>query len=222
MKGIYAYWDNKLSKYVYIGKDSRIDINKRHKDHFQPSLYDAQQINRVLQNNPNRYEYKIICEYPDLTDDELNYLEIKEIMKHKFLYDEKPKFNYTIGGDGNTGYRHTEETKQKMKENYNGYKTQIKKGQHLSIETEFKKGHKPWNTGKKRPELSKEKHPNWKNYARIVKKGFTSSGKQVYAIAYNGNKRLKLSVDKESLRKWFEENYPNIKLVYETKEEKQQ
>ena len=25
----------------------------------------------------------------------------------------------------------------------------------------FKKGHIPWNTGKKRPELTKEKHPNW-------------------------------------------------------------
>ena len=23
-----------------------------------------------------------------------------EILKHKFLYDEIPKFNYTIGGDG--------------------------------------------------------------------------------------------------------------------------
>ena len=31
---------------------------------------------------------------------------------------------------------------------------------------------------------------------------------------------MKTSVDKESLRKWFEENYPNIKLVDGTKEEK--
>lgn len=32
MKGIYAYWDNKLSQYVYIGKDSNIYKNQRHLD----------------------------------------------------------------------------------------------------------------------------------------------------------------------------------------------
>ena len=33
---------------------------------------------------------------------------------------------------------------------------------------EFKKGNKPWNTGKKIPELSKEKHPNWKNNLKFA------------------------------------------------------
>ena len=59
-------------------------------------------------------------------------------------------------------------------------RTYIKKGQRISPKTEFKKGHIPWNkgltrdshpsiekyaknlTGRKRPEFSSEKHPNWK------------------------------------------------------------
>lgn len=105
MKGIYKYTDLKTGVVVYIGKDSYIDENRRHIHHLRPSTYDHQQINRVLQNNPDRYEYGVICAFDDLSDDELNYLEIKEIMKHKFLYDKKPKFNFTIGGDGSTGYK---------------------------------------------------------------------------------------------------------------------
>lgn len=115
-KGTYCFIDKKNSIPVYIGKDSNIGKNRRYNQHYYPSNYNQQQINRVLINNPDRYEYRVICEYQNLTDDELNYLEIKEIMKHKFLYDEKPKFNYTIGGDGTSGYTHTKETRQKISE----------------------------------------------------------------------------------------------------------
>lgn len=50
----------------------------------------------------------------------------------------------------------------------------IKKGQHLSPKTQFKKGHipwsklhpelmpEPWNKGKRHPSVTGEKHPNWK------------------------------------------------------------
>ena len=106
-KGIYGYYDSKNNYIlVYAGKDSNIDAHgNRDYRHNLPSNYDEQVINRVLQNNPDRYEYSVICEYPDLTDDELNWLECMEIMKHKFLYGEIPKFNFTVGGDGITGYR---------------------------------------------------------------------------------------------------------------------
>ena len=225
MKGIYAYWDNKLSQYVYIGKDSHIYKNERHNVHLSPSMYDAQQINRILQNNPERYEYRILME-GDYSDKQLNKMEkflIKHFKTFKYDYPERHVFNFTEGGDGMSGFKHTEETKRKLSEVKKGKhyspETEFKKGEHRSPETEFKKGNKPWNTGKKRPELSKEKHPNWKNYARITKGGFNSSGKQVFRISYNGNKRIKTSVNKESLKKWFNENYPNVKLIDETKEE---
>ena len=95
MKGIYAYFDKETEKIVYIGKDSYIHKNERHKKHLQPSKYDEQTINRVLQNNPNRYIYKPIhiC-HSHLTNDDLNGLEIQ------YIEALNPKFNFSNGGDG--------------------------------------------------------------------------------------------------------------------------
>lgn len=55
--GIYGYWDTQKECVVYIGKDSNISVNRRHKDHHAPSRYDEQRINRILQNNEGRYTY---------------------------------------------------------------------------------------------------------------------------------------------------------------------
>ena len=64
MKGIYYYFDNKKSEIIYIGKDSNIDKNRRHKQHFQSSKYDNQHVNKILQNNPQRYDYNVFL-FPD-------------------------------------------------------------------------------------------------------------------------------------------------------------
>ena len=50
--GIYAYWDNVNGYYAYVGKDSNIDRNIRHKQHLQLCRYDVQPFNKVIQNNP--------------------------------------------------------------------------------------------------------------------------------------------------------------------------
>ena len=123
MKGIYQYIDLKTGNVVYVGKDSHIDKNKRHRAHLSPAYYDEQVINRVLQNNPERYEYEVIYA-GNFDDDLLNVLEINTIA------DEQPKFNFTAGGDGVSGYRHTEEAKNKMSE--------AKKRENLSEETKKK------------------------------------------------------------------------------------
>lgn len=61
MKGIYCYKDKENNgKIVYIGKDSNIDKNKRHKDHTAQWSYNNQQINKVIQNNPSRYKYNVL------------------------------------------------------------------------------------------------------------------------------------------------------------------
>ena len=111
-KGIYCYIDKKDNQIVYVGKDSNIDKKKRHRQHLAPSNYNAQQINRILQNNPDRYIYRVLWEIDDCTDNHLNQMEIFYIKK----YD--PQFNFTEGGDGISGFKHSEEARKKMSENH--------------------------------------------------------------------------------------------------------
>lgn len=54
----------------------------------------------------------------------------------------------------NKGIPATKEAKEKQ--------SLLKKGKHLSPETEFKKGLTPWNKGKKCPQTSGSNNPNWK------------------------------------------------------------
>ena len=102
--GIYCYVDNQNNDIVYIGKDTQIDNNKRHKDHTEKWSYNKQQINRVIQNNPNRYDYRILAK-GNFSDDELNQLEISFIKMYG-TYENEDKFNYTPGGDGLNGRNH--------------------------------------------------------------------------------------------------------------------
>ncbi len=110
MLGIYCYIDLKDMKIVYIGKDSYIHKNYRHMQHKAPSKYEAQQINKIIQNNPERYEYKVL-------DDNVDSLDLLNALEINYIHQLKPKFNYTIGGDGTEGYNHSDETKAKIKKN---------------------------------------------------------------------------------------------------------
>ena len=226
MKGIYSYTDLKTNEVVYIGKDSHIEENRRHKNHLIPSCYNKQMINRVLQNNPNRYHYEVLCSSNDCDDELLNNLEMGYIE----TYD--PKFNFTKGGEGTLGYKHSEEVRMKISESKRGvpiseeHKQKIseakkgrihseetkkkisesRKGQKISEETKKKiseanKGNVPWHKGK-----NGKYNPRWKPYARIIKKG-KKKGKQTYGLRFNG-KILKYSMDKFELMNWFLENYP--------------
>ena len=112
MKGIYKYTDLTNGDVVYVGKDSHIDKNHRHNEHKAPSKYDAQPFNRILQNNPDRYEYGVIWASEDCTDLKLNKM---EILFGK-IYD--PKFNFDEFGKGGCK-GHSEKTKIKLSINKN-------------------------------------------------------------------------------------------------------
>jgi len=108
-KGIYCYIDKKDNQIVYVGKDSNIDKNKRRRQHLTPSRYNAQPINCILQNNPDRYTYQVLV-WSVEDENTLNALEIQYIRQLQ------PRFNFTEGGDGMSGFRHSEETRKKMSE----------------------------------------------------------------------------------------------------------
>ena len=113
MKGIYGYFDRQKQEIVYIGKDSNIDKDARHKAHMAKCNKDKQVINRILQNNPQRYEYSVIYICPPHLDDiDLNGLEMQ------YIEAVNPRHCYTKGGDGNgqywAGKNRSIETKQKI------------------------------------------------------------------------------------------------------------
>lgn len=140
MKGIYQYKDLKTGDVVYVGKDSNIEKNTRRKAHLNPSYYDGQPFNRVLQNNPDRYEYSVLWSVADCSTLKLNKM---EILFGKIF---NPKFNFDKFGKGGC-IKHSEETKQKMSKSH--------KGKTLSEETKNKIGKA--NKGKTHSEESKRK-----------------------------------------------------------------
>lgn len=220
MMGIYAYFDKKDNSVVYVGKDSYIDEGKRRIDHKSPSKYDAQPFNRIVQNNPNRYTYQVLV-WNAKDQETLTSLEIQYIRQLK------PKFNFTDGGDGSCGFKHSDETRKKLREYRKGKKhsdetrrkmSKTRKGkkrspfsaEHCRNISEANKGKVPWNKGKKRSEETRKKISetlkgrNLLRYARVVKKGTNSTGKQKYGLMYNG-KLIANSISKEKLEKMAEE-----------------
>lgn len=117
--GIYCYKDSlNNDSIVYIGKDSNIDTYSRHRSHKDPSKYDAQPFNRILQNNMRRYHYEVLTswesdKYPPI---------LLTTLERCFIRKFNPKFNFTEGGEGVSGFKHSEETKAKMSESRKGEK----------------------------------------------------------------------------------------------------
>ena len=151
-KGIYCYIDKKNHKIVYIGRDSHLHSRQRDIAHKKSCNYNKQKINQIIQNNPDRYLYKILWEKDECTDNHLNQMEIYYISKYN------PKFNFTDGGDGISGFKHSEETKQKISKNNARYW----KGKKRSEETRQKISEKNKGTshpmfGKKHSEKTRQK-----------------------------------------------------------------
>ena len=212
IKGIYQYIDLNNDEVVYIGKDSNLDNNEcRAKTHIRPSHYDAQPFNRALQNNPKRYKHEIIhAGY--YNDDLLNTLEINAIAEFKILHKGKrPKFNFTDGGDGSNGYKHSKEVVDKISK----HNAKYWKGKKRDEKT--KKKISKALKGRKRPRdiVEKVRKAHIKDYPRIIKSG-TRRGQQLYAIMYNG-KKIRRSPYKKNLIIWFNKNYPNETIIDQTK-----
>ena len=148
--GIYCYMDSLNDEIVYIGKDSYIGRHQRSKDHLTKSRYNDQPFNRILQNNPNRYIYKVLKSW----DGDSYHENLASVLEIIYIRRYNPKYNYTVGGDGRLGSRLTEEHKQKISE--------ANKGKIVSKETREKiskanKGKPGPNKGKKFSKETREK-----------------------------------------------------------------
>ena len=221
-KGIYCYIDKDNGKIVYVGKDSHIDKDQRHRQHFIPSAYNAQPINRVLQNNPNKYNYRILWKVNDCTDNHLNQMEIYYIGKYA------PKFNFTKGGDGSFGLEHSEETRKKMSESHKGKKLS---DEHKRKISETQRGKKFSDEHKRKMSKSISKTKNTTGFYRVSKQKDNGCKQGFIWLYIYQNKNissvnlLKLKekvedqglpwevVDKEKAQKSLEENERTLKKI---------
>lgn len=202
--GIYCYYDTQNHQIDYVGKS--VDMERRHKEHLRGNLI----FDKRLQSNPKRWRLIHICECEENQLDDLEKIHIKSI---------NPKYNFTKGGDGGAffgeangmyGRHHTIEARRKMSENHRNCS-----GENNPLYGLF--GEANPNYGRKRPDHSKrmkgENNPAWKDYARIIKRGF-KRGKQIYGIKYHG-KVIKQSINKQSLVEWFNDVYSENLQYYE-------
>ena len=163
--GIYCYIDKKDNSIIYIGKDSYINENRRHYAHTIKCNYDRQVINRVLQNDIERYEYRIL-EKNISSSKILNALEMSFIQKHN------PKFNFTKGGDGLLGHHRSIETRRKISNSNKGNTNWLGKKHSEETKKKMSDNHKKYWLGKNHSEESMEKMSRKKNttgYFRVTK-----------------------------------------------------
>lgn len=107
--GIYIY-RNRINGKVYVGKSN--DLYKRHQDHMRYLMAGTDpciKLNRAWQKyGADNFEYEVVCY---CAEDELNEKEKYYVSLYNSLND---GYNCTAGGDGITGYRHTEEAKRRI------------------------------------------------------------------------------------------------------------
>jgi group I intron endonuclease len=139
ISGIYMI-RNLVNNKVYVGKS--VNVEKRFNEHKRKLISNTHD-NIHLQRAWNTYgkenfSFTIIkcCEESLLNEKEIYY--IKELNSNNMDFG----YNLTDGGDGATGYRHTEETKKKIAELQIGKKMSNKTKINMSI---AKKGKKPKN-----------------------------------------------------------------------------
>lgn len=212
--GIYAYVDKKNNEIVYVGKDSNISKNTRHYSHLSPSHYNDQAFNKVLQNNPEKYEYKVLKSWnkDEYNANLANALEIIYIKRYN------PKFNFTLGGEGSYGYKHSEEAKKKISKNHARYWS----GKNRSEETKKKMSEnnaRYW-SGKKRSEETKRKISETKTGFKhsLETKRKMSEAKSKYSLwnvekcEYNKGKMFQGKRDGSTPCRCFTQKYNGKKL----------
>lgn len=153
--GIYKIY-NTISDKSYIGSSEK--LNRRLKDH---KIYLKNNVHPSthLQNSYNKYGIKAF-EYSIIEYCPIDKLEEREDYWLSIIPKEK-RYNQRVISKSNRGMKWSEETKMKLKGRKpwnNGLAGKgickatsgcIKKGERVSIGTEFKKGHNTWNKGTK-------------------------------------------------------------------------
>ena len=168
--GIYIL-TNKINGKQYVGKDTQ--LGRRVKDHLGGYSGCPAICNAIKKYGADNFDVELIP-YPGITNEALCAVEMQKIKK---LGSKKPNgYNLTDGGDGTSGWKHTDESRKKMSEALKGnsrmkgkkHSDKVRQkisaarkgekhpnyGKKLSVETrkkisEANKKQIPWSKGKK-------------------------------------------------------------------------
>lgn len=142
MKNYVVYIHRFPNGKIYVGiTKQKPEYRWRNGKHYSNNIY---MTNAITKYGWDNIEHIIL--YNNLTKEQA---EQKEIELIKFYKSNIREFGYNILNGGNASNGMAEETRKKMSKD--------RKGKHYSKKTEFKKGHKPWTTGKKMtPEFRKK------------------------------------------------------------------
>lgn len=211
--GIYEIFCMENEK-TYIGRSVNLKI--RAQRHFN-SLRINKHINKHLQNSFNKYGESSfifsIIEYLPRNNRVLNNREKYWIIQ----FDSKNQgFNYTKGGDGILGFKHTEETRKKISKN----STKHNKGKIFSKEIRKKmsrshKGKIPYNKGISMKESQKVKISNTKKGIPV----HTEEEKNIRSKHWMGNKNpnYREDINDSIIIELYEKKYSLRKIAKEFK-----
>lgn len=136
---------NNYKVYIHIFPNSKVYVGiTKQKPEYRWRNGKKYGNNKYMKNAIQKYkweniEHKIL--YDNLNKEEAEQIEIELIKKYK---SDNREFGYNILKGGNVSKGMSEEVRKEM--------SIKRKGKHYSPRTEFKKGHKPWTTGKKMSE----------------------------------------------------------------------
>ena len=164
------------SKKIYIGKTSQKLSNRRIKHYndafnINSSVYNTKLSRAIRKYGKNNLIWDTL--YTDIKESKLNGLEIKLIKKHNTY---KNGYNSTLGGEGISGFQHTEKTKSKISKSNSGSNNgQYGKSPSLSTRKRLSDASKKsWAKNKDKlssTRLRGENHPNsklnWKKVKEI-------------------------------------------------------
>lgn len=205
--GIYLI-TNKKTGQKYVG--GTVDIERRIKEHKNKPRKNSYVDKAIQKHGFDSFDWQVIEELP--ADWKIIGEREKYWVSFYNTFEDPENYNLTEGGEGISGWTHSEKTRKKISESRIGK---------YGGENHPRWGEKHTNEAKRKmsknhADFSKEKHPQWKDYPRIVLGGKEKyNGKQRYIITYNGKVFAK-SVYKEKLyEKWYDK-YPDIELIDQT------
>jgi group I intron endonuclease len=110
--GIYLI-RNSVDKRVYVGMSKNLsDRIARHRRYLKKGNHDNKQLQEMFNRYGDIFSYEILHQ-GEYTLDELYEMEKQEIERHRAF---TAGFNYTLGGAGSEGFKHTQESSEKMSE----------------------------------------------------------------------------------------------------------